>query len=171
MRDADDSKAGGTGSFECAICKKPCVNALLGLGGYCSKEHKETLMALDREHKETLLAEPVNECPDELDLPQFERFILKIALHMLKTCPPKVKKMWMKNSPLMLVPDQLALDIKDKVLNHFPLDYVSSMEAKGRERLYDKGTYQFKKKVPKQVVIEALIKAHVFKRAPDAGDP
>jgi hypothetical protein len=157
-------------SWECAVCGKPSHSALMHVGPYCSELCKRELMKRDEEEKEKLLAEPVDVIPDELDLADFERYTLKTALHMIKTLPPKEKIRWKKNMPLLLVPAELAMAIKEKAIPHIPLDYISSMEAEGHERFFHGGTYQFKKKVPKEVVLNALIKGGVFKRPPEAGD-
>jgi hypothetical protein len=117
-----------------------------------------------------LLAEPVDEAPDEFDLPAFERYSLKMAVHMIKGLPPLEKARWAKKMPMLLIPAVLSDEIKAKVIPHIPLDFVSSLEAKGHERLFQDGVYQFKKKVPKAVIVEALIKGHVFKRPPEKGD-
>jgi len=156
--------------FECVICGKPSKKALLRVGAFCSEVCKRELMRRDEEEKEKLLAEEVNVVPDEFDLAAFERYALKVALHMIKTLPPSEKRRWQKKTPILLVPDELAMAIKEKAIPHIPLDYVSSMEAEGREKLYHGGIYQFKKKVPKEVVLEAFIKGHVFKRPPEKGD-
>ena len=157
-------------SFECAICGKPSHSALVNVGAFCSELCKRELMKRDEEEKEKLLAEPVDLVPDEFDLEAFDRYSLKVALHMIRTLPPKEKLRWKKNMPLLLVPDELALAIKEKAIPHIPLDYVSSMDAEGHERMFHGGTFVFKKKVPKAVILEAFIKGHVFKRPPEAGD-
>lgn len=157
-------------NWECAICGKPSHSALMNVGAYCSELCKRELMKRDEEEKEKLLAEPVEQVPDEFDLEAFDRYSLKVALHMIRTLPPKEKLRWKKNMPLLLVPDELALAIKEKAIPHIPLDYVSSMEAEGHMRMFHGGTFMFKKKVPKEVVLEAFIKGHVFKRPPESGD-
>lgn len=157
-------------SFECAICGKPAHSALVNVGAFCSELCKRELMKRDEEEKVKLLAEPVDLIPDEFDLEAFDRYSLKVALHMIRTLPPKEKLRWRKNMPLLLVPDELALAIKEKAIPHIPLDYISSMEAEGHMRMFHGGTFCFKKKVPKAVVLEAFIKGHVFKRPPEAGD-
>jgi len=68
-----------------------------------------------------------------------------------------------KTNPVALVPEDLALEIKERVLQFVPLYYVSSMDAKGHERIFYGGTFEFKCKVPKKVILNALVKAKVFK--------
>jgi hypothetical protein len=156
--------------FECAVCGKPSESALLRVGAFCSEPCKRELMRLDEEKKECLLSEDVTVMPDEFDVAAFDRYALKTALHMIRALKPMEKRRWMKNSPILLVPDELAMAIKEKAIRHIPLDFISSMEAEGHERLFHGGTFQFKKKVPKEVVIEAFIRGHVYKRPPEKGD-
>jgi hypothetical protein len=156
--------------FKCAICGKPSDTALLRVGAFCSEPCKRELMKRDEEKKECLLSEDVTVMPDEFDVEAFDRYALKTALHMIRALKPMEKRRWMKNSPILLVPDELALAIKEKAIPHIPLDFISSMDAEGHEKLFHGGTFQFKKKVPKAVVLESFIKGHVFKRPPEKGD-
>jgi endogenous inhibitor of DNA gyrase (YacG/DUF329 family) len=168
MRDNDTGAA--SGEFKCAICGKAAKSALVRVGAFCSELCKRALMEKDEAKKAALLAENVDEMPEEFDLEAFERYALKSALHFLKSLPAITRAKWMKKFPLMLVPDEFADQIKGKVLMNLPNDYVSVMhEEKGGKVLMD-GNYQFKKKVPKAVMIDALVKAKVFKRPPEAGD-
>ncbi len=168
MRDDDAGKK--SGEFECAICGKPAKSALVRVGAFCSELCKRALMERDEKRKEELLAEPVDQMPDEFDLEAFERYVLKSALHFLKTMEPTLRAKWMRKHPLMLVPEEFADQVKGRVLMNLPNDYVSVIhEEKGSKILMD-GRYQFKKKVPKEVMIQALIKAKMFKRPPEAGD-
>lgn len=156
--------------FKCAVCGKAANKALLRVGAFCSEPCKRELMRRDEEEKEKLLAEDVTVMPDEFDLAAFDRYALKTALHMIKELPPKEKRRWQKNMPILLVPDELALAIKEKAIPHIPLDFVSSMEAEGHDKLFHGGTFMFKKAVPKEVILNAFVKGHVFKRPPEKGD-
>lgn len=156
--------------FNCAVCDKPATKALMRVGAFCSEQCKRILMKKDEEAKAVLLAEPIDEMPDEFDVPAFDRYSLKVALHMIRSLPPPEKAKWAKKTPILLVPDELAMAIKEKAIPHIPLDFISSMEAEGHERLFHGGVYQFKKKVPKAVILEAMIRGHVFKRPPEKGD-
>lgn len=168
MRDNDAGEK--SGDFKCAICGKPAKSALVRVGAFCSEVCKRALMEKDEENKAALLAESVDVMPDEFDLEAFERYVLKSSLHFLKELPPVTRAKWMKKHPLMLVPEEFADQIKGRVLMNLTNDYVSVMhEEKGSKILMD-GRYQFKKKVPKAIMIDALIKAKMFKRPPEAGD-
>lgn len=156
--------------FNCAICGKPAKSALLRVGAFCSEPCKKQLMKQDEERKAELLAEPVNMMPDEFDLPAFERYILKVALHMIRDLTPVQRAKWAKKTPMLLVADELSMAIKEKVIPYIALDYISAMEATGHERMFHGGTYQFKKKVPKEKILEALIQGHVFKRPPESDE-
>lgn len=154
----------------CAVCGKPSRHGLVGLGWYCSDPCKLKLIEDDKKYKEELLAEGVEVMPDEFDLPAFERYMLKVSLHFLKTLPSATRQKWMKKNPLMLSPDDLCLELKDRALRHIPLNYVSSMDSEGHVRMFHGGTYMFKRKIPKDVVVKALQDSKVFKRAPEKGD-
>jgi hypothetical protein len=157
-------------SLECAICGKPSHSALMHVGAYCSNPCKKELMARDVKECEALLAEPVDVMPEEFDLPAFERYALKVAVHMIATLPPVEKARWVKKMPMLLVPGNLADEIKAKSIPHIPLDFVSALEANGHERFFYSGTYQFKKSVPKEVIIKAMVEGRVFRRPPEKED-
>lgn len=168
MRDDDAGKA--SGEFKCAICGKAAKSALVRIGAFCSELCKRELMERDEKKKAELLAEPVDVMPDEFDLESFERYVLKSCLHFLKELPPAIQMKWKRKHPLMLVPEEFADQMKGRVLLNLPNDYVSVIhEEKGSKILMD-GRYQFKKKVPKAVMVDALIKARLFKRPPEVGD-
>lgn len=150
-------------AWACDICGKPASEGLLGVGAFCSAKCKLTLIRQAREHEQELLDEPLEKMPDEFDVPAFDRFMYKLALHMLRSQPPNVRAAMVKNNPIMLSAPNLSLEIKDRVLKHVPLFYVSSMDAEGHARVFYGGTFEFKCKVPKKVVWDALVKAKVMK--------
>jgi hypothetical protein len=166
----DDDAGEKSGEFKCAVCGKPAKSALVRVGAFCSELCKRELMERDEKKKSELLGEAVDVMPDEFDLEAFERYVLKSALHFLKELPPMMRAKWMKKHPLMLVPEEFADQVKGRVLMNLPNDYVSVMHAEKGGKLLMDGNYQFKKKVPKAVMIDALIKAKMFKRPPEAGD-
>lgn len=154
--------------WSCDICAKPAREGLLGVGAFCSARCKATLIKKARDHEHELLDEPLETMPDEFDVAAFDRFMLKLSLHMLRGLPPKVRAVWLKDNPLMLSASSLSLEIKGRVLKYIPLFYVSSMNAEGRERDYYGGTFMFKAKVPKQVLWDAIVKAKVMKARGEA---
>jgi len=155
-------------AWTCDICGKPASEGLLGVGAFCSAKCKMTLIKQARDLEKELLDEPLEKMPDEFDVTAFDRFMYKLSLHMLRDQPPNVRAAMAKNNPIMLSAPNLSLEIKDRVLKYVPLFYVSSMNAEGHARVFYGGTFEFKCKVPKQVILDALVKAKVFKGKPQA---
>lgn len=149
--------------MKCDVCGEPSTEGLVGVGAYCSKPCKKELIRKAREEEQELLDEEMSVTPDEFDIPAFERFILKVALHMIRDLPKKVRAEWQKRTPMLLSASNLSMEIKERVVREIPLFYVSSMEAEGREKLFFGGSFMFKTKVPKKVIWDALVKAKVLK--------
>jgi hypothetical protein len=145
----------------CAMCKEPSRRQIRGVGYYCSRACMRKLEAMWKEHKTTLLDEPIALIPDEFDKTAFERYVLKTALHMIRSLPPGEMKRWRKNNPDGLVPEVLAIQIKASALKELPEGYL---EREGKD------DYKFLKVVPKQVLMDAMVAGRVFKRPPETGD-
>jgi len=150
-------------AWECDICGKPASEGLLGVGAFCSARCKMTLIKQATELEKELLDESMEKMPEEFDVAAFDRFMLKLALHTLRDMPHNVRRAWEKNCPIMLSAPNFSLEIKDRVLNYIPLFYVSSMNAEGHERVFYGGTFMFKAKVPKKVLLDALLKSKMMK--------
>jgi len=150
----------------CGLCEKeinegygvPSIGLVCKGCGPKAGEQRKSLHTL-------LLEQALEVTPDELDLGQFETFALKFSLHALRDMSPKTKEKFRKNCPLLLVPEEFALVIKEKILDQIPLNYVSSQDAVGHERLFHGGAFQFKRKLPKDVLFKALVKAKLLKGA------
>lgn len=150
-------------SFTCAICGKPATEGLVGVGAFCSGHCRVKLIAKAMGEEKELLNEPLDVMPDEFDVAAFDRFMLKLSLHMIRDLPPKIRAKWRKETPFMLSAMNLSLEIKGRVLKHVPLFYVSAVDAEGREKMFYSATFMFKAKVPKRVILDALVKSKVFK--------
>jgi hypothetical protein len=135
----------------------------MGLGAYCSSKCKTKLVKDAKDHERELLDEALDVMPEEFDVPAFDRFMLKLALHMIRDLPPHVREKWRKNNPLMLSAWDLSLELKERAIRHIPLFYVSSMNAEGHNRMFYSGTFMFKAKVPKKVLWDALVAAKIMK--------
>jgi hypothetical protein len=119
----------------------------------------------DREHHLylELLEEDVFKMPAFFDIEAFERYILKLAIHYLSSLGAEhIQHLRMRN-PILLRPRLMALWMKEQVTNLMPMYYVSSMEAQGKDRLFHGGTYEFKKAVPSEIVMDALKRAEFIK--------
>jgi len=108
-----------------------------------------------------LLAEPVMSMPPLMKLEDFERMMLKFTLHYLRSMPDGEKQRLRGTLPMLLQPMKMVLHLKDLVVDQMPLNYVSSMNAEGRDRLFHGATYQFKRLVPDTVIIKALVDAGI----------
>lgn len=154
-------------SWKCDICGKQAAEGIVGVGAFCSGRCRNRLVKKAMEHEKELLNEPLDQMPDEFDVAAFERFMMKLALHMIRDLPPKVRAKW---TPLMLSASNLSLEIKGRVLKHVPLYYVSAVDAEGHAKMFYSATFMFKAKVPKRVILDALVKAKVFKGKQEPGD-
>lgn len=114
-----------------------------------------------RMYFDELLAESPLSMPPMLKLEDFERVMLKFTLHYLKSMPDGERQRLRGTMPILLQPMKMLLHLKDLVIEQIPLNYVSSMNAEGREKMFHGGTYQFKRLVPDTVIMKALIAAGV----------
>jgi hypothetical protein len=118
--------------------------------------------AVYRSVYEELKAEELEIMPDELNTGDFGRWTLKFSIHFIGNLPKQAKAKLKRNNPLMLIPEQLALEFKERILRHIKPCYVSEVEARGHERLFHGGTYCFRQAVPRAHLIEALRKADLI---------
>lgn len=148
--------------MKCEICNAPASQGLLGLGFYCSAAHKAELLDQQKAVFDELRAEPVNEMPEQFDTHDFERWALKFAIHFLDGLSEQDQAFLAERNPMMLQPDQLALDFKDRIICHLHKAYVSETRARGHERLFHGGAYCFRQPVPAEKIIEAARKAQLI---------
>jgi hypothetical protein len=153
--------------MNCAVCEKKNLTSATVLPDYgaaCSEKCYKVLKTKREAYLDELRAETLGVIPEELDVRAFERFVLKFALHFLRDLNPKSKAKLKRSCPMILIPEELALEFKDRLLKHIPLFYVSSLDATGHERMFHGGVYQFKCAVPSKVVIEAFKKAELIEK-------
>lgn len=148
----------------CSICRKDvCAGKIIPHWGFgcseeCLKIIHEKRDKVVQELKDEIL---VDNIPERLDLEAFERFMLKVAIHYITDMPAKVKKQFEKKAPLLLRPEELALEFKDKVLKFIPSGFFSSKEARGHARLFFSGTYTMENNIPRKVLFKALKEARI----------
>jgi hypothetical protein len=87
--------------------------------------------------------------------------MLKFTLHYLRSMPDGEKQRLRGTLPALLQPMKMVLHLKDLVIEQMPLNYVSSMNVEGPNRLHHGATYEFKRLVPDTVIIKALVAAGV----------
>lgn len=142
----------------CGVCRKKTRKAAYTSYGILCEVCLPGFETNERKlYKELLMEEPF-EGPDEFDLDAFERFILKVAVHFIVKAEPEHRARLRRTNPNLLEPRMLSLWIKGKVVDLIPLMYISTLDAEGHEALFHAGTYQFKKKVPFEVIIQAMKK-------------
>lgn len=155
----DDPARGERAPVICAICLKSSRSTLEAECGAvcpdCLLAFREGGWRENDLHRELLEEDPLS-MPDFLKVRDFERLMLKVALHALRSLGPEHLRHMRHMTPPLAIPSVMALHLKGKVLDRIPLFYVSSMDCYGKS--YGK-TYQFKKDVPREVVVDAMTKA------------
>lgn len=106
-----------------------------------------------------LIQEESTGMPPFLDIEDFERLVLKFAIHWLARASLETIRHLRESQPSLLRPRMLALFMKERIIGKIPMMYVSAMDSEGHDSLFHGGTYEFKKKVPDAVVLEAMRKA------------
>src|SRR5262249_60054760 len=97
--------------------------------------------------------------PDLFRVPEFDRFVLKLAVFLLDRLSPQVRELFRKRAPSLLEPLEMALELKERVLRHLPASHVELEEAVGLARLFRGGTFSFRRPVPAPLVVEAIRRA------------
>lgn len=151
--------------MQCVICDgKTAENGSWhgyeGIGWVCSEDCAQIGQGRRKAFHDELRAEPLGQLPEELTTGDFERWALKLSLHFLADTDRAAQII--EACPFMGVPEQLALDLKDRILRHIKPCYVSEVEARGHERLLHGGTYCFRQPVPATHILEAAEKAKVI---------
>jgi hypothetical protein len=129
--------------------------ALLRHGPYCCAEHKQELLDRHRRLAE-LRAEDVWAMPPAFTLADFHRQMLKFAVHLIELMTAEEKQHCRQKADWMLDPLEFALDLKARVLELLPAEYVRIQSAVGAEQLFRDGSFTFLKPVPALLVIQAL---------------
>jgi hypothetical protein len=141
---------------KCRICGQLCSMALLRLGPFCSEQHRQELEQRHERLLAELRAEDVWDMPVEFDMAGFHRHMLKVALYLIGLLTPQERQHCERAAPWMLDPDEFAMDLKGRVLQALPPEYVQLRHATGVERLLHDGSYTFLKPVPALLVVDAL---------------
>jgi hypothetical protein len=147
--------------MHCAICGQECNNAFLRLGGYCCEKHRQEVLKRHRDLVEELAGEDVRQMPDVFHLPDFERFALKLAVHLLLGMSEGLRQLYRQRAPNLLDPLEMALELKECILRQLPASHVHLEDATGLAVLFHDGTYRFLQPVPDHLVVEAIRKARL----------
>ncbi len=132
---------------------------MFGVGPICSDDCGQIAKCRRDSYHNELLKEPAGQMPNNLSTGDFERWSLKFALHFLNGLSKREKA---KLNPLLTIPEELALEFKERILRHIKPCYVSEIEYKGHQRMFASGEYCFRQEVPCEHVIEAARKAQLI---------
>jgi Glu-tRNA(Gln) amidotransferase subunit E-like FAD-binding protein len=150
--------------MKCDLCKRKVssLNGVPSVGMACKRCVKKAVAKRKRLHG-TLRKESLGKMPKALNARQFDRYALKLAIHTLDALPEKDRAKLRERMPLALIPEEAALDIKERILNavigEYRERYIVMKETKGRARWASSGTYQFKEDIPAAVLLSACKKA------------
>ena len=145
--------------MRCVICGRECHEAFMNLGAYCCDEHRAEVLRRHRALLDELHAEDPLHMPEAFGVPDFDRFVLKLAVFLLDRIGPQVRELFRQQAPALLEPAEMALELKERVLRQLPASHVELEEAVGLARLFRGGTFTFRQPVPAPLVIEAIRRA------------
>ena len=138
-------------AHECGVCgNQKAYSATQGLGWLCSKECFEKARDTRRAHHNKTRELATEDFPEEFQLSDFERYVLRLALYHEDNHLD-----YLKESQIWSLED-LVEDLKGRVLQYIPSKYVKLTEARGHARLFTGGTYEVLKPIPKSIVVGVL---------------
>jgi hypothetical protein len=146
----------------CLICSQECQEAFLNLGAYCCEGHRLEILRRHQELLAELRREAPGRMPELFSVADFERFTLKLAVHLLDGISPAVRELFRRQMPLLLNPVEMALELKEHILLQLPSTVVALELASGPARLFRSGTYSFLQPVPKDLVLQAIRSARLL---------
>jgi hypothetical protein len=146
--------------MNCVICGQECHEAFLRLGGFCSAEHGQEILSRHHQRLSELRREPVALMPETFDRDAFERFALKLAVHLLAGIGEETREEFRRRLPGLLEPLEMALELKERILRQLPVTHVLLTEATGLARLFHSGTYTLLQPIPASLMRQAVEQAH-----------
>ena len=149
--------------MKCDVCGNPATKGIVGVGAFCSSQCEEELARKQNDLRVRLLSEPPGSMPDELGLKEFEMFIYKLALHFLKEMPEEDRETLRKKNPSLLRVDELAVQIKNKVLGILGRRYVAWKKSVRMQDRYLYGSfYKLRQKLPRAKVAATLVEGMII---------
>ena len=145
--------------MKCHVCDADKPKGVLTPLGFACEDCKEASRAEWKEIIERERAAELDDGPDEYDLPEFERFALRLAVKCLDV--EEFRAEVAERNPMLLDPSEFSLLLKDVLINHMP-QYFSTFEARGHERIFHGGTYRIIGTIPKQKAVEAAYSAGIL---------
>lgn len=148
--------------MKCALCGRPCREALLRLGPFCCDDHRRQLVQRHRRLLNELRREDLRAMPEVLTPPEFERLARKFAVHLLAVMTPELRERYRVLAPALLDPLEMAQELKARLLRQLPASHVRLTEARGLLRFFCDGTYALLQPIPAPLMREALVKARLL---------
>jgi hypothetical protein len=105
---------------------------------------------------EELLKEEIRVMPEVFTLPDFERFVLKLTIHLLMGMSPILRQRYQQEAPHLLDSIEMWLELKERILRKLPASHVVLEEAKGLVLLFHGGKYHFLQPVPAPLILQAM---------------
>jgi hypothetical protein len=150
--------------MKCNICGHEATKGsiIFGSGFVCSEDCAQIARSGRKKFHDELNSEELCEMPDKLETQDFERWTLKFAVQYLQSISDADREVIANGNPIMLIPEELALDFKARILRHLHPAYHSNIQNRGHDRLFSDGTYCLRQPVPKEKIIEAAKKAQLI---------
>lgn len=142
--------------MKCHVCDQDKGEGFLTPLGFACKDCEAASSAEWKAVCDTERALPIDDGPDQYDLPEFERFSLRLALHFLDD-KAFVNKLRNAN-PMMCCPSEFSLWIKDQLIHAAP-EHFTTWEARSHERIFSGGSFRIIGTIPKAKAIRAAEKA------------
>lgn len=137
----------------CRECEKEARSDRISFWGpFCSDECFDAFQEKRKARHASLRVEPLLSAPEELTVPDFETFALKVAVYAVLNLNE------VQGVPEgMRVPEVLARRVKELLVQEFPAEYVNIWsEGSGWSR---KELFSFRKPIPRKLLFDAMRRA------------
>ena len=151
--------------FKCDVCGKDTDKVLLNIGACCPGDCEKQLVEEYNLYHRELLTERLDDIPETFETHDFERFTLKYAIHALEVMSKKTRDKIERNNPMISIPENFALHVKEQVLNFLPAEAVHQVDSVGHVRMFSGGEYSFVKTIDKDIIIDAFYQAGLLERS------
>ena len=99
----------------------------------------------------------LNTYPNRLDMYEFERLVLQVCYLYLAKREFRDSMREKGVNPLLFIPSQLSLAVKEQIIDHLPRSLISTQVNSGLDRWTSGGSFTFKNgTLPKAVALSAL---------------
>jgi hypothetical protein len=153
--------------MRCVKCDRKSKTSYIvpGLGIACPKCAATEGKKIRARHDE-LAAESLDQAPIEMNVGDFERWTLKLAVHAIRSLSAKERARFAKRNPLVLIPEWLALHFNETILKCMSQTEYQSRELGGYESFWSSNEYWFEKPVRFASVKRAAFEAGLLEQNP-----